>query len=266
MNIRLKSKRPLFIVGILAVSFLFTLASSGIVDAAVKKPGKVRTHSVQEVKKYGATFNWDKKARAKYYRVQLLDEDKNLLKEWSRNKKLKRIIKKKSGLLLPSASYGYRLKACNSAGCGKWSFKESFTTKSAETDVPAEIVSLEAETFDLINDYRVSKGLDRLTTNTAIAAIAREHSTNMASGAVAFGHDGFSDRFADMLTLIGGSGSGGENVAYATDRPELAQVIVDGWIASEGHRNNIEGAYVQSGMGIAFSGNRYYFTQLFLSK
>lgn len=49
--------------------------------------------------------------------------------------------------------------------------------------------TLEHQTYTTINGYRVSRGLPALEWSEVIAAQARQHSQNMASGATAFGHD-----------------------------------------------------------------------------
>lgn len=130
---------------------------------------------------------------------------------------------------------------------------------------PAPYQSLERDAFNRINTYRSEKGLSALRWNEEIATIARQHSVEMANGRVAFGHGGFNDRaklLQQKLTLHGVA----ENVAY-NDYPDPALTAVTGWIASDGHRINIENtAYSLSGMGVARSSDgAYYFTQLFIA-
>ena len=56
-----------------------------------------------------------------------------------------------------------------------------------------------------------------------------------------------------------------ENVAM-NNSPIPAQVVVRGWINSEGHKKNMEGDYDLTGVGIARSRNgSWYFTQIFVS-
>lgn len=143
------------------------------------------------------------------------------------------------------------------------------TPSPAPTPAPAPVDSpyqtLEREAFDLINAYRVSKGLSSLQWNEEVTRVARQHSIEMANGTVPFGHAGFEERariLQQRITLHGIA----ENVAY-NDYPNPAQTSVDGWIASEGHRTNIENrAYTLTGMGVARSSDgAYYFTQLFIA-
>lgn len=56
--------------------------------------------------------------------------------------------------------------------------------------------AIEAAVFQKINQYRASQNLPLFTRNSTIDNQARIHSGNMASGKVAFGHDGFSGRVA----------------------------------------------------------------------
>lgn len=124
---------------------------------------------------------------------------------------------------------------------------------------------LEQDAFAQINAYRQSKDLSVLTWNNDIAEVARIHSMDMARGRVAFGHDGFTERARVLQQRMSLTGVA-ENVAY-NDYPSPAQISVEGWIASVGHRANIENRnYALSGMGVARSNDgAYYFTQLFVT-
>lgn len=120
---------------------------------------------------------------------------------------------------------------------------------------------LEKEVFTRINDYRISKGLNTLASDERLVEQARIHSRNMGRGAVAFGHQGFQERI--KATAIPYK-SAAENVAY-TKQSDPASAVVEGWIASEGHRRNIEGRFDLTGIGVIRNEEGfYYFTQLFL--
>lgn len=125
--------------------------------------------------------------------------------------------------------------------------------------------ALERQMHNLVNRHRASRGLAWLRWDDLVAAIARAHSQAMASGRQSFSHDGFDDRAARIRTLLPAR-SVAENVAYDSRLgPELAQQVVEGWIASPGHRQNIEGAFTVTGIGAAEAddGTRY-FTQIFV--
>ena len=124
-----------------------------------------------------------------------------------------------------------------------------------------EYKQIEDEVFRLVNEHRASQELPPLKADTLIIAQARKHSINMASGAVAFGHDGFSERFNTLKTKLQAT-AGAENVAMGYATP---QAVVTGWLNSSGHRANIEGNYTLSGIGIAKSKNgNFYYTQIFI--
>lgn len=121
------------------------------------------------------------------------------------------------------------------------------------------------EFMTLINDHRVSIGLNALTHVDGLGLISSEHSQDMATGKVAFGHTGFTDRCSDGRTVIGGGNWCGENVAMGQKTPEAAFTA---WMNSPGHRANIEQAKAtHTGFGYAKdSSGKYYWTQLFLQK
>lgn len=117
---------------------------------------------------------------------------------------------------------------------------------------------------DLINNYRKKKGLAKLEFVEEISAVARVHSKRMAERKVGFGHAGFDDRYAQLKRALPRIGAGGENVAYGNIS---LQKIVDSWIKSPHHRENIEGAFKLTGVGIyKDSKGTLYYTQMFLNQ
>lgn len=129
---------------------------------------------------------------------------------------------------------------------------------------PWEFADLEQQTHAKINAYRVSKGLAALAWSDIIVEQARLHSSNMAAGTTAFGHDGFSDRAAAIAKQIAWS-SAGENVAMLSNMSDAATVAVNAWLASPGHKANIEGNFNTTAIGIAkASDGTLYFTQIFI--
>lgn len=126
--------------------------------------------------------------------------------------------------------------------------------------------AIEQSIFRQINEYRVSRGLPKLTWNEDIARQARLHSQNMASKAIPFGHANFDDRAKDLKKSVGYQ-LVAENVAYMTNRPNLANVAVQTWINSAKHRDNIEGSYNLTGIGVSRSATgEVYFTEIFVHK
>lgn len=116
------------------------------------------------------------------------------------------------------------------------------------------------EVLVLINEHRVSIGLDLLTLGSEFScAYAVEH-TNYMIGLSEINHDNFHTRSAALQSE--GAQQVGENVAYGYSS---AENVVNAWLNSTSHRDNIEGNYTYSSFGIIKSddNNTYYFTQLF---
>ncbi len=130
--------------------------------------------------------------------------------------------------------------------------------------VDTGITEIEARVQTLVNQYRVEQGYAPLTLSDVITTQARQHSNNMASGSVPFSHDGFDQRIEEIKKVINVGGAG-ENAAMNSGYSDPAKVSFDGWIASPGHLENIEGNYDLTGIGVAQnSAGTYYLTQIFV--
>jgi uncharacterized protein YkwD len=133
--------------------------------------------------------------------------------------------------------------------------------------VTTDYRDLEQAVVRQVNAYRVSHHLRSLVADSGVARIARDHSRDMAERRVSFGHDGFDDRVKEAERRFTFSEIA-ENVAL-NDYPRLrtVTVAVDGWLGSPHHRENIEGNFDRTGVGIARSGDgTYYYTQIFLAR
>lgn len=119
---------------------------------------------------------------------------------------------------------------------------------------------MQTEILQYVNEDRVKHGLRELEMNALESSLAAEHSRNMATGKVRFGHDGFNSRAKTIQKSLG-STTIGENVASG---PMTAREVVDGWLHSAGHKKNIEGNFVLTGIGYSVnSKGNIYFTQIF---
>jgi uncharacterized protein YkwD len=135
---------------------------------------------------------------------------------------------------------------------------------SPENDIEFSSNAEEIELYDEINIYREDIGIDPLSLTNLISSLCREHSQAMADGEVEFGHDGFEQRFAELLENADIS-EVAENVAMTGNQNDPIEVILDNWLNSEGHRENIEGDYDYTGVGVVRSSDGYlYFTQMFV--
>lgn len=131
---------------------------------------------------------------------------------------------------------------------------EELLLSSTEVHSPTE-----AALFQLINDYRINSDMNPFVFDSISLYFAREHSTYMASKGTT-SHAKFGTR-AEQISKLSGAEFVAENVAKDYDTIELA---FDAWLESNGHRENIEGDYTHSAIGIVENKDGVlYFTQLF---
>lgn len=135
---------------------------------------------------------------------------------------------------------------------------ETKTTTEAPPESPSTVVS---GIFRYVNEHRQSIGLQPLKINEEANRQAYIHSKNMATGKTAFSHDGFEQRIAAIKKTTGWITASAENVAYGK---LSAKEVVKGWLNSPGHKKNIEGNYLYTGIGIYQDRKGItYFTQIF---
>ena len=122
-------------------------------------------------------------------------------------------------------------------------------------------LSFEEEVVRLVNKERTSRGLKPLTQNWELSRVARYKSQDMKDNRY-FSHN--SPTYGSPGKMIRDFGisyrSYGENIAKGYSTP---QAVVDGWMNSSGHRQNIlNPSFTQIGVGYVASGN--YWTQMFI--
>lgn len=136
----------------------------------------------------------------------------------------------------------------------------------AHTDFASQT---EARIRELTNAERVKEGLGALKEDAYLAMIARAHSADMIARDF-FDHnnpDGCSSSCRANNADYTWSAIG-ENI-YMTEGYDLsaddeAEMVVDGWMHSAGHRANILGAkYTNSGVGVVVEGEAVYITALY---
>lgn len=142
--------------------------------------------------------------------------------------------------------------------------KDSLVDDISEVDelVDAEETTIENEILELVNAHRASLGKSPLAINIRASQLAEEHTEYMISeGDIS--HDNFDAR-AEVLFQEENASGVGENVAYGY---RTAQSVMEAWINSTGHRENIEGNFTHIGISaIKNTSGTYYYTQLFLRK
>ena len=127
----------------------------------------------------------------------------------------------------------------------------------------------EVVVHDLVNDYRLDSDLDSLDFDDTVGALARAHSEDMASGSLALGHTGFTERAEDALDAVQGSTSVGENVGRVDGEDTEATAaasMLQYWMDSPEHDDNmLHTDWDLTGVGAAqASDGSWYFTQVFV--
>jgi uncharacterized protein YkwD len=114
----------------------------------------------------------------------------------------------------------------------------------------------ELEAMKLINDYRVSIGLNTLEKINHISYKSEEHDNYMITNNVV-NHDDFVARSENIINVLGAK-TVAENIAYNYSSPQAA---LDAWLNSAGHKQNIEGNFTHFGISIRenpTTGKKYY--------
>lgn len=120
----------------------------------------------------------------------------------------------------------------------------------------------ELELANIINVYRVSKGLNALILVNHISHISEGHDQYMIERNV-ISHDLFQSRFQNLVSVLGADRVG-ENIAYNFNLPQSA---LTAWLNSPGHKANIEGDFTHCGISIRENANGIkYYTNMFMKK
>jgi uncharacterized protein YkwD len=140
--------------------------------------------------------------------------------------------------------------------------------QEVEKDVKSEnitiynYISSESELVELINDYRISKGLNALILDNYVSKVSENHDNYMIEKN-AISHDLFEARFKDIVQNLGAS-KVAENVAYNFN---TSNSTLQAWINSPEHKSNLEGNFTHFGISIKTnsSGIKFY-TNIFMKK
>lgn len=126
-----------------------------------------------------------------------------------------------------------------------------------------EYSEIELDILELVNEYRISKGLNSLEQLTVISEVAESHTNYMAEvGKVS--HDNFQLRH-QQLVKVAKAKLVGENVGFGYS---TANAVFKAWLDSESHRSVIEKSNYTH-FGISTEQNlegRNFFTQIFIER
>jgi uncharacterized protein YkwD len=142
-------------------------------------------------------------------------------------------------------------------------------------DPHMQMAALESKVYDLIETERLK--LDptakTLRVDSELADVARQKSTDMAAKNYLLHKSPDGETTADIIMDKDANFQGllGENIAaegyqskYGIDVDAYAKAIVNTWLGSDDHKQNLSyAAYDRTGVGAAVSGDMVYVTQLF---
>ncbi|MCL2042673.1 MAG: CAP domain-containing protein [Treponema sp.] len=125
---------------------------------------------------------------------------------------------------------------------------------SIDDTIPYTYNEFEWTVFELTNEERVKHGLPSLEWDNKLGAAARAHSEDMARNNY-FNHTGLDgSNPGQRITRAGFSWRlCAENIARGHPTPA---VVVNAWMNSQGHRNNILNANLTH-LGVGHAGNRW---------
>ena len=116
--------------------------------------------------------------------------------------------------------------------------------------------------MEAVNAYRLSLGLNALECMAVIKGAAYSHTDYMVDQNTV-SHDNFFSR-KNYLTNSIGAKSVSENVAYGFTS---AKSVVNAWLDSEGHKQNIEGNFTDFDVSAEKNAEgKWYYTNIFIKK
>ena len=122
--------------------------------------------------------------------------------------------------------------------------------------------TFELELLDLVNQDRVSKGLNALTIINEVSYLASTHDDYMITTGFA-SHDNFDQRSSTLKNTLSAI-SVSENVAAGFNTPASTLAA---WNASPSHKANLEGNHTHYGLAVkADATGKKYYTLLFIRK
>lgn len=147
--------------------------------------------------------------------------------------------------------------------CSKAELNDEVLTNTVVTSLDYKSnVAMEMEIFELINNYRESKGLSVLKYNSGAQAYTVNHNLYMISNDE-INHDDFDQRSSQLSVELNAT-KVAENVGRSFS---TAEGVFNAWLASTSHLKNIEGDYNETAISVAYSEEGIlYFTQVFIKE
>jgi uncharacterized protein YkwD len=122
--------------------------------------------------------------------------------------------------------------------------------------------TIETEILELINNHRLSLGLNPLKEMAIVKSVAQTHTDYMINNDKISHHNFFSR--SDYLKSNAGAKTVSENVAFGYSS---SKSVVKAWIKSEAHKANLEGDYTNFDISAEQNDEgRWYYTNIFIKK
>lgn len=154
------------------------------------------------------------------------------------------------------------LLAVFSFSCSTDSIEENVAEASNQSIVVPQTKAIEIQILELINNHRLSIGLNPLENMDIIKSQAYEHTEHMVIENE-ISHDNFFER-SNFLKSNAGAKVVSENVAFGYTK---AESVVSAWLNSESHKKNIEGDYTNFDLSAEQDlEGKWYYTNIFIKK
>lgn len=128
--------------------------------------------------------------------------------------------------------------------------------------VTLEAKTIEVEILELINNHRLSVGLNPLNDMSIVKSVAFSHTDYMVDNHEV-SHANFYTR-SSYLKENAGAKKVSENVAFGYSS---AEGVVNAWLKSESHKANLEGDFTNFDISAEKSEDgRWYYTNIFIKK
>ena len=149
-----------------------------------------------------------------------------------------------------------------SFSCTTDAFENEIASIEEASLILPETKSIETQILELINNHRLSKGLNALQSMAIVKSTAHSHTDYMVDNQVV-SHDNFFAR-SNYLKTNAGAQRVSENVAYGYTN---AESVVRAWLNSDGHRETIIGDFTYFDISAEQDVNgKWYFTNIFIKK
>lgn len=155
--------------------------------------------------------------------------------------------------------FGFIVISITINSCSSDNAEENGKTTPPIEEVGYTYSDSELETMKVINEYRVSIGLNTLIASSVISVECQNHNKYMIANKVV-NHDDFEVRYKNIVKALKAK-SVAENVAY---NYKEGDGVLKAWLESPGHKENLDGDYTHFGLSVTTdSAGKKYYTNIF---